>query len=292
MNKIYKVIWSKAKNCYVVVSELAKRNGKCKTSQTTLNRRKRLTDLLSINTPALTKAVAAMLLAGMIAVPNVAGAATITAKNSGTDINPASGTSVGMNNLAAGYNSQAKDNATAYGSNATATGKQSIAVGYYASTNEADQAIAIGSKVTTSGVDYAGAQASAAGAIAIGSARSKYSGAQATGTDAIALGTGSQATAQDATAVGRSSGALATKSLAVGATAKVDSAATGSVVVGYGARALTTNSLLLGYNAGYARPSPDYTAAGTASDGDGAIAIGYKAKIRLRQSAKQQAKTA
>ena len=28
MNKIYKVIWSKAKHCYVVASELAKRNGK------------------------------------------------------------------------------------------------------------------------------------------------------------------------------------------------------------------------------------------------------------------------
>ena len=32
MNKIYKVIWSKTKNCYVVVSEYAKRNGKCSSS--------------------------------------------------------------------------------------------------------------------------------------------------------------------------------------------------------------------------------------------------------------------
>ena len=28
MNKIYKVIWSKVRNCYVAVSEIAKRNGK------------------------------------------------------------------------------------------------------------------------------------------------------------------------------------------------------------------------------------------------------------------------
>ena len=28
MNKIYKVIWSKVKNCYIVVSEIAKRNSK------------------------------------------------------------------------------------------------------------------------------------------------------------------------------------------------------------------------------------------------------------------------
>ena len=32
MNKIYKVIWSKTRNCYVAVSEIAKRNGKDRTS--------------------------------------------------------------------------------------------------------------------------------------------------------------------------------------------------------------------------------------------------------------------
>lgn len=31
MNKIYKVIWSKVKGCYVVASEIAKRNGKSST---------------------------------------------------------------------------------------------------------------------------------------------------------------------------------------------------------------------------------------------------------------------
>lgn len=33
MNKIYKVIWSKVKACYVVVSELAKRHSKCKSAK-------------------------------------------------------------------------------------------------------------------------------------------------------------------------------------------------------------------------------------------------------------------
>ena len=32
MNKVYKVIWSKVRNCYMVVSEIAKRNGKCSSS--------------------------------------------------------------------------------------------------------------------------------------------------------------------------------------------------------------------------------------------------------------------
>ncbi|MBO6265749.1 MAG: ESPR domain-containing protein, partial [Acidaminococcaceae bacterium] len=34
MNKIFKVIWSKVRNCYVAVSEIAKRNGKDRTSVT------------------------------------------------------------------------------------------------------------------------------------------------------------------------------------------------------------------------------------------------------------------
>ena len=36
MNKIYKVIWSKTRNCYVAVAEFVKRNGK---SGSSLNRR-------------------------------------------------------------------------------------------------------------------------------------------------------------------------------------------------------------------------------------------------------------
>ena len=32
MNKIYRIIWSKARNCYVVVSEIAKRSGKSSSS--------------------------------------------------------------------------------------------------------------------------------------------------------------------------------------------------------------------------------------------------------------------
>ena len=32
MNRIFKVVWSKTKNCYVVVSEIAKRSGKCSSS--------------------------------------------------------------------------------------------------------------------------------------------------------------------------------------------------------------------------------------------------------------------
>ena len=33
MNHIYKVVWSKVKNCYVVVSEIARSNGKTRSQK-------------------------------------------------------------------------------------------------------------------------------------------------------------------------------------------------------------------------------------------------------------------
>ena len=53
MNKVYKVIWSKARNCYMVVSELAKRNGK-NTSATTTDKRRKLTAGIAMAAMALT----------------------------------------------------------------------------------------------------------------------------------------------------------------------------------------------------------------------------------------------
>ena len=63
MNKIYKVIWSKVRNCYVAVSEIAKRNGKSCTSVnggTKVNR--------GHAGVALSAAVGATLLAGVCSV--------------------------------------------------------------------------------------------------------------------------------------------------------------------------------------------------------------------------------
>ncbi|WP_370821092.1 ESPR domain-containing protein [Acidaminococcus massiliensis] len=42
MNKIYKVVWSKVRNCYVVVSELAKRNIRNTRSIVTCSKTRRL----------------------------------------------------------------------------------------------------------------------------------------------------------------------------------------------------------------------------------------------------------
>ena len=284
MNKVYKVIWSKVRNCYVVVSELAKRNGKCKAAKTdSLNTRKRLTDLLSIHTPVLTKAVAAMLLAGMIAVANVAGAATITAKNGTTEVNPAS--APGKNSLAAGQNAQAAYNATAYGSNALATANQSIAVGFYASA-DATQAIAIGSATTDTSK---GAQAFTTGAIAIGSERSTYAGAQATGTDAIALGTGANANGTSAIAVGFNSlaaqknaetGKITAANYAMAVGHEANASVQDAIAVGRGANASAMEAIAVGRTAKATAEKAIAVGRSALSRGQGSISLGASSRVR------------
>ena len=86
MNKIYKVIWSKARNCYVVVSELAKRNGKCSSS---LNK----------------KIIAAFLAAGMTmaATVSVEAVSTVGVASNSTPTNLIkSGNASGANSVAVG----------------------------------------------------------------------------------------------------------------------------------------------------------------------------------------------
>lgn len=299
MNKIYKVIWSKAKNCYVVVSELAKRNGKCKAAKTdSLNTRKRLTGLLSIHTPALTKAVMTMLLAGMIAVPNVAGAATIDASGGN---NPASGSDSGSTSLAAGKDAKAAANATAYGSNANAyrnrtqTDAETAAYNDLQRTIKKDSALA-NQQAVQNATTYAKLRdelnklATSSGvADDVKKVASNYYNALDTraklrmsSTNAVAVGYNAKATEGYATAVGGGAQANGINSVAVGATANVNADAEGSVVIGYGVKALTKNVTLIGMSAGTARADMGggkYYAGGTAEDGTGGVAIGYNAKL-------------
>ena len=93
MNKIFKVVWSKTKNSYVVVSEIAKRNGKCSSS---LNK----------------KLIAAFLAAGtVLTVSGSAWAANTIIVNGDTDA------------------SATGDVTIAIGNAATVNGEKSIAVG-------------------------------------------------------------------------------------------------------------------------------------------------------------------
>lgn len=110
MNKIFKVVWSKTKECYVVVSEVAKNNsGKKK---------------------VLASVLAALAIVG-------AGATQVDAASFGAGGGNAAGdASISIGGGYAGPKTKANsDFAIAIGDNASATGKSSISMGYKAETN-------------------------------------------------------------------------------------------------------------------------------------------------------------
>ena len=138
MNKIYKVIWSKVRNCYVVVSEMAKRNGKCSSS---LNK----------------KIIASFLAAGLVAaLPMGVEAATkinqgtstsnpgyisyVSGANSAVVWGDGSVTSAAYRGTAFGQGTQASsNNTTAFGQNTNARhhNATSFGVGTYADSKQA-----------------------------------------------------------------------------------------------------------------------------------------------------------
>ena len=88
MNKQYKVIWSKVRHCYVVVSELAKRSGKTKSGKAQAGQK-----------VAVTLAVLALSL-GMTGIAgaanNTAGSGSGVAVGSGSSASNASGVAIGQ----------------------------------------------------------------------------------------------------------------------------------------------------------------------------------------------------
>ena len=106
LNHIYKVIWSKTKNAWVVVSEIAKRDGK--------------SSVKSVVTSLAGKSVAAVMVA-MVMCGGVASANTVYGTGAAA---------TGSNSTAIGDNSLASDSqATAIGNKAKATKSSAVAIG-------------------------------------------------------------------------------------------------------------------------------------------------------------------
>ena len=260
MNKIFKVIWSKSKQCYVVVSELAK------------------------NTTGKKKIVVASILAAMVAGQ----AMQVEAANG--KITGSTGTgSLAISGAGGNYATASTDDAIAVGQDASATGRGGIAVGrksnavhnalsigWIASAKNTG-AIAIGSALEEPGVSGQKEVVSDGFySIAIGGA------SQSSGTTSIALGVKSSATNESATAIGKSaeaSGSEAT-SFGVASTANKD----GALAVGSHSTSSVKAGTAIGYNA-----SVSYSGAGnswgstaigaqTSVTGKNAVAIGRASK--------------
>ena len=246
MNKIFKVVWSKTKECYVVVSEVAKNNGGKKKALASV-----LAGLAMVAATAGTPVHADVALGGSAVniTPNgtyngsnqtstnsvVVGyqnnAAGGPANESGKIIYGAANTANRESSLAVGNQNKAiNKSASAIGVGNTASGEASIAMGN-SSTASGDRSIAIGS----------GAQATAGNAVAVGRVN------KATNTSAVALGFNNKAEGQDSTAVGSTNTVTGDQSSAFGRENVIQGASVaGATAVGYKNKASGDRAIAIG----------------------------------------------
>lgn len=224
MNKVFKVIWSEARNAYVVVSEMAKSHGtkSCST--------KKLLAML-IATGVMTCASMAPAMADNLAPTDTKIEVGNGAKATGGDsVAIGNGAEAqAANGIAIGYESLSGDSGygVAVGGNTQATGTHSVALGQTAKALEYE-GIAIGHTSLSEG----------SGAIAIGkSTNAKGAASLAFGNDAqalveasIAFGQGSNSNGNASIAIGRQANATGRNSIAIGNQAVA--AKENSVVIG------------------------------------------------------------
>ena len=259
LNRIYKVVWSKTKGCYVVVSELAKRVGRNKAKA------------IVISSAAMAMAVSPVMTNTVGAVVNEGGtggdtsvAWAKTSNASGTNaVAVGNGSQATENNtIAVGRTAQAtKDSAIAVGVDSKATGASAEAIGVSAQAT-GDRSVAIGNQGKAEGTE----------AVAIGK------GASASKASAVALGQGAQATGDRATAIGQNSKATQADTIALGTNSK--STNTYTVAFGRNTEAAGQRSMAFGNEA--KATANDTIAIGSSSEAkkDNDIIIGKEAKSR------------
>ena len=203
MNKIFKVVWNKSKNCYVVVSEFAKNNSGKK------------------------KVVVAAVFAAL-AMTNANVAFAVNDVPTGAD---ATAVAFGSGATVTG------SNAVGLGSGVSVTGANAVGLGSSASVTGAN-AVGLGSNASVTGVNAVGlgtnVKASPSDVVAIGTA------ANANSRDSIAIGKGAYSTSSGAAlstasvAVGLKASAVGNTTIAIGTNAKVKNSKQG-IAIGGGA---------------------------------------------------------
>ena len=200
MNQVHKVIWSRVKNCYIVVSEITKRIGRDNKASVTGIR-------------PLRALLCAMVIAGCMLPADADAAPGLI--HAGT-----SATASGDSSIAYGYGAKAKkSHAVAQGTEAEADGVYALAFGYKVQTL-ANYAMAMGHQ--------AKAGADAIGGVAIGSS-SVVEGehgvalgdqAKSKNKQAIAVGLESVSSGEQSISIGHQANAKGNNSIAAGAEAK------------------------------------------------------------------------
>ena len=274
MNKIFKVIWSKSKQCYVVVSEMAKnKTGKKK-----------------IVVASILAALAMQV--GVVADVSAADRPTGTIEG-GTKMysNLTNGLAIGNESqsnsnqsIAIGYraiaNSQYADPAqpaVAIGAGAHATGRGGVSLGLIANSSVRGTAIGSATQATGFGAFAGGtyAQATNAGDVAIGGASSDQFNnyAVASGGYSVAIGTAAKADGGAGVSIGYKTNAKTSNSLAVGS----ESQATGEGAVAVGRKNTSTgaSSTVLGILSTASATSATAVGMQTTATGENSLAVGH-----------------
>ena len=241
MNKIFKVVWSKSKECYVVVSEFAKNN----------SGKKKIVVAGIFAALAMTNANVAL---AVNDVPTNTGSASVAYGNGATVTGA---------------------NAVGLGSNASVTGANAVGLGISASVTGAN-AVGLGSSASVTGANAVGlgSNASVTGVNAVGLGTN----VKATTSDAVVIGTAAKAeTAGGGIAIGQNSYSKSIYGNAPSVAVGKDSIANGGTAIAIGTRA-TVNEAGNRYSQGIAIGGGVLPGQGAVVEGDQGIAIGGNTK--------------
>ena len=281
MNQIYKVIWSRVKRCYVVVSEIA---GRCGKNGGTASEKKSM----PVRAFLCALAVTGCLLPGM--------AEAKTEYGPGASATGTASVAVGDDAKAAAVNS------SAYGLKSKALSSHSVAIGNEASVGKGDPdpessqngiAIGHGANVTVNPATATPGITDKSGGIAIGhNATTKDINTVALGTgtvgqgaQAVAIGRNAHTDGNNTVAIGNSTWVRSTNGFALGNEARAGIDEAGNIIgkdndqaFGSNARAWGGSSMAFGNNAKAANGGAIAMGNGSQSRGDWGVAIGNGAK--------------
>ena len=287
MNKIFKVVWSKSKECYVVVSEVAKNNGGKKKVLASVLAGLAMVGLgatvqaadMNTDTSANTKNQI-NIWANTTNKENPATPGASTASGSGTananDIDPSTyGTEIGIaigaqNKIKPGITTNAGGGSSiAMGIQNEVRGNRNVAIGTNSKTY-GENSIALGTKVeagTGHGIAI-GSDDNGKATIAYGGTTPNATGSNVTNAFALAIGSGAQA---DGRANGTSGG------IAIGQLVKATH--NNTIAIGVNTTASDSNSVAIGSSAQATQKLSTAYGPNTNANSNGGVAIGTNAAV-------------
>ena len=299
MNKVFKIVWSKSKQCYVVVSEYAKSNGGKKKVLATVLAGLMMAGVAGGLAPQQALADADFSKSAINIEPNGLSSGYSGYHNQGVNKNAIAiggqndvTGAPGNGRIALGFNNTAsKDSSVAIGSSNEAVGGGSTAIGVDAHAGEAviggttiGGSVALGNSVwaMNSAAVAIGTHVNASGTAAGAYSTAMGSKTDATGTQSVAIGVSDKATGTQSVAVGAASEATALNATAIGSQNKATQQA--ATALGTYTHATGLRSTAVGVNAAASGQSSQAMGDHAESTGFGATAVGKAAKA-LDQSA-------